>query len=274
MRFFVFRTSNFLGFGIAIGLAISWIIYTIFGHSWAFPCWGFLPVFWLYCGRLPWSGYSQSLRDCMPLSRKLSRRGSLRSSRWGIRNRCAIAYPLAGAFCTLVGVFAIAALLFTPLSVSSLRSLPGSGFAMFPCRGIRNRCAIACPLAEAANTFRFCFAADCVRGYVARPSPLTQASLRRGRVAQLARFAGKTKPVKVLTLTGVGVAGFEPAASSSRTKHATKLRHTPCVLQPLNYTDEPKYQKSRPLRKSAPRHESHPKLPCAGKHRAGGPTTP
>ena len=109
--------------------------------------------------------------------------------------------PLAGVFCTLVGVFAPPPPRFAPL----LR------------RGIRNRCAIACPLAEAANTFRFCFAADCVRGYVARPSPLTQASLRRGCVAQLARFAGKTKPVKVLTLTGVGVAGFEPAASSSRT---------------------------------------------------------
>src|SRR5690625_2993724 len=26
----------------------------------------------------------------------------------------------------------------------------------------------------------------------------------------------------------VGVAGFEPTTSSSRTKHATKLRHTPC----------------------------------------------
>lgn len=106
------------------------------------------------------------------------------------------------------------------------------------------------------------------------PSSLTQASLRRGCVAQLARFAGKTKPVKVLTLTGVGVAGFEPAASSSRTKHATKLRHTPCVLQPLNYTDERKYQKSRPVRKSAPRHESHQKLPCTNKHRPGGAVAP
>lgn len=148
---------------------------------------------------------------------------------------------------------------------------PGSGFVSRPRRGIRNRCAIACPLAEAANTFRFCFAADCVRGYVARPSPLTQASLRRGCVAQLARFAGKTKPVKVLTLTGVGVAGFEPAASSSRTKHATKLRHTPCVLQPLNYTDEPKYQKSQPNQNTVPHHESHQKLRCAGKHRPDGP---
>ena len=32
-----------------------------------------------------------------------------------------------------------------------------------------------------------------------------------------------TKPA----LTMVGVTGFEPATSSSRTKRATKLRHTP-----------------------------------------------
>jgi hypothetical protein len=30
-----------------------------------------------------------------------------------------------------------------------------------------------------------------------------------------------------LRFCGVGVAGFEPTASSSRTKRATKLRHTP-----------------------------------------------
>ncbi len=30
-----------------------------------------------------------------------------------------------------------------------------------------------------------------------------------------------------LGIQGVGVAGFEPTASSSRTKRATKLRHTP-----------------------------------------------
>ena len=29
----------------------------------------------------------------------------------------------------------------------------------------------------------------------------------------------------------VGVAGFEPTTSSSRTKRATKLRHTPCAAQ-------------------------------------------
>jgi hypothetical protein len=34
-------------------------------------------------------------------------------------------------------------------------------------------------------------------------------------------------------LTWVGVAGFEPAASSSRTKRAAKLRHTPlAALRP------------------------------------------
>ena len=31
----------------------------------------------------------------------------------------------------------------------------------------------------------------------------------------------------------VGVAGFEPTTSSSRTKRATKLRHTPCAAEPL-----------------------------------------
>ena len=31
----------------------------------------------------------------------------------------------------------------------------------------------------------------------------------------------------ICPLTCVGVAGFEPTTSSSRTKHATKLRHTP-----------------------------------------------
>ncbi len=47
----------------------------------------------------------------------------------------------------------------------------------------------------------------------------------------------------------VGVAGFEPAASSSRTKHATKLRYTPCVLQPLDYSHIPRHSENenRPL---------------------------
>jgi hypothetical protein len=34
----------------------------------------------------------------------------------------------------------------------------------------------------------------------------------------------------------VGVAGFEPTASSSRTKRATKLRHTPCEATPAYRT--------------------------------------
>ena len=34
---------------------------------------------------------------------------------------------------------------------------------------------------------------------------------------------------KLMVLLIVGVAGFEPTTSSSRTKRATKLRHTPCA---------------------------------------------
>ncbi len=34
---------------------------------------------------------------------------------------------------------------------------------------------------------------------------------------------------KLMGLLVVGVAGFEPTTSSSRTKRATKLRHTPCA---------------------------------------------
>jgi hypothetical protein len=42
---------------------------------------------------------------------------------------------------------------------------------------------------------------------------------------------GKSPAVGALTcwVMLVGVTGFEPAASSSRTKRATKLRHTPMV---------------------------------------------
>ena len=40
----------------------------------------------------------------------------------------------------------------------------------------------------------------------------------------LGRLASKLADVLV-----VGVAGFEPTTSSSRTKRATKLRHTPCA---------------------------------------------
>ena len=38
-----------------------------------------------------------------------------------------------------------------------------------------------------------------------------------------------------MTLRMVGVAGLEPAASWSRTKHATKLRYTPFSVQQINY---------------------------------------
>ena len=34
---------------------------------------------------------------------------------------------------------------------------------------------------------------------------------------------------KLVDVLVVGVAGFEPTTSSSRTKRATKLRHTPCA---------------------------------------------
>ena len=40
----------------------------------------------------------------------------------------------------------------------------------------------------------------------------------------LGRLTSKLADVLV-----VGVAGFEPTTSSSRTKRATKLRHTPCA---------------------------------------------
>src|SRR5699024_6844319 len=48
--------------------------------------------------------------------------------------------------------------------------------------------------------------------------------LRLGRTSELA-----------LLSTWVGVAGFEPTASSSRTKRATKLRHTPVRATGLAY---------------------------------------
>ena len=40
-------------------------------------------------------------------------------------------------------------------------------------------------------------------------------------------------------LTWVGVAGFEPAASSSRTKRAAKLRHTPPAVRGLDPPGRP-----------------------------------
>ncbi len=44
---------------------------------------------------------------------------------------------------------------------------------------------------------------------------------------------GHDPKVRIMPLTWVGVAGFEPTTSSSRTKRATKLRHTPRPLRSL-----------------------------------------
>ena len=41
------------------------------------------------------------------------------------------------------------------------------------------------------------------------------------------RHSNSTTQAADLAVWRVGVAGFEPTASSSRTKRATKLRHTP-----------------------------------------------
>ena len=48
----------------------------------------------------------------------------------------------------------------------------------------------------------------------------------------------------IITLTCgfamVGVTGFEPATSSSRTKRATKLRHTPWQSLPSEHVEHPR----------------------------------
>ncbi len=65
-----------------------------------------------------------------------------------------------------------------------------------------------------------------------------------GHGADLSRFALRTSVtqldtqghdplLQIMPLTWVGVAGFEPTTSSSRTKRATKLRHTPRPSQSL-----------------------------------------
>ncbi len=77
-----------------------------------------------------------------------------------------------------------------------------------------------------------------------RPAHITARSARRG-VPDLAETSQNT-PVSIQKPTSwddhdvglsamqlVGVAGFEPTTSSSRTKRATKLRHTPCAAEPL-----------------------------------------
>ena len=48
--------------------------------------------------------------------------------------------------------------------------------------------------------------------------------LQVSECAQMAEVPGHIRDPGLLI---VGVAGFEPTTSSSRTKHATKLRHTP-----------------------------------------------
>lgn len=46
-------------------------------------------------------------------------------------------------------------------------------------------------------------------------------------------------PARRRTAITVGVAGFEPTASSSRTKRATKLRHTPLEASTAYRTGTP-----------------------------------
>jgi hypothetical protein len=66
-------------------------------------------------------------------------------------------------------------------------------------------------------------------------------------------------PIKPLAcLDAVGVAGFEPTASSSRTKRATKLRHTPLEATTAYRTDPAIRQSGLPGQLSGP--NGHP--PC------------
>ena len=59
---------------------------------------------------------------------------------------------------------------------------------------------------------------------------------------QKMRFFKQNKNLRnrfVTEILMVGVAGLEPAASCSRSKHATKLRYTPsseCTMAKLRYT--------------------------------------
>lgn len=50
-----------------------------------------------------------------------------------------------------------------------------------------------------------------------------------GSLSSALRTPFQSKGLNILNM--VGVTGFEPAASSSRTKRATKLRHTPMALK-------------------------------------------
>ena len=50
-------------------------------------------------------------------------------------------------------------------------------------------------------------------------------------------FATQCNPYQNMRYNSVGVTGFEPAASSSRTKRSTKLSHTP-FKEHFKYTGE------------------------------------
>src|SRR5690606_29820641 len=81
--------------------------------------------------------------------------------------------------------------------------------------------------------------------------PRTRATTRvtvrgRGRscvIPVLSRYE-EGRPAGRPPCDNVGVTGFEPAASSSRTKRATKLRHTP--LQPFESTVKPRLRPIEP----------------------------
>jgi hypothetical protein len=66
--------------------------------------------------------------------------------------------------------------------------------------------------------------ASVVASFVPKPSP--ESDMRAGIEAQTSRKP-RSQMICDLGLLSVGVTGFEPATSSSRTKRATKLRHTP-----------------------------------------------
>ena len=57
---------------------------------------------------------------------------------------------------------------------------------------------------------------------------------RVARIVPSDEVAGSLKVALTCGNVVVGVTGFEPAASSSRTKRATKLRHTPWLTRPCS----------------------------------------
>jgi hypothetical protein len=89
---------------------------------------------------------------------------------------------------------------------------------------------IRCPLAIR------CFSDDSPLGFAIRVSPRQDQYRQLGRsysVSYSPRKLARHEPAEP-TFDLVGVAGFEPAASSSRTKRAAKLRHTPPAAQRPN----------------------------------------